>query len=134
MISILGLFKLPIFRHIIAAACIVGATTFFLNKKFHKRMDEGRRELKETEQETALIQGKYEELEKSKLYTEKRIDTLQAVIIKLAQQDRYHINNEISGAKLKKGGTLNFSPSSSINLDSIATKKKWWKIWKKKNE
>lgn len=132
MISILGLFRSPMFRHIIAAACIIGATTFFLNKRFQKKINEGIKELKFAQQETALIQGKYEELEKSKVFIEKRIDTLQSAIIKLAQQERYQITNEISGAKLKKGGELNFSPSSTIKTDSISVKNKWWKIWKKK--
>ncbi|MFD2591343.1 hypothetical protein ACFSTE_10950 [Aquimarina hainanensis] len=110
-----SILKIPLVRHFISSA-IVLAIGFFLGWKiFDKKLDSAK-------EESNLLKGKYEELQRSYEHQKVVLDTLQSNILRLANKESIKIDNHVD-AKLKKGGKLNFSPETIIS-DTIPKKRR----------
>ena len=111
----LSILSSPIFRKILSAL-IVGGIGFYFGFTLKEN------QLQDTRKEKHIAIGKYEQL--TSHYNQLHItkDTLLAVVIKLAKQERIKVENHISDTKVKDGSTLSFVPKTRAEITSITTK------------
>ncbi|KAB8153418.1 hypothetical protein EZY14_009300 [Kordia sp. TARA_039_SRF] len=103
-------FKLPIVRHL-SAGVIILAVGFFIGWKiFKKKLDNSR-------QETAQIKGQYKQLKENFDAHTARIDTLQSVVVRLAEQEKIKVENHIQDTKVKDGAALSFVPTTTASIE-----------------
>lgn len=117
------LLNYPVVRHLIAGLLIVLLLWIFSIAPLQEQNEDLRKDLKEV---------------RNKQYR---------LISQLAKKDTYKIQNQVDGAKIKKGGEIKLIPSNAlevINLtdtvapkvseDTIKYRKYFWQLWRKRNK
>ncbi|PHS04362.1 MAG: hypothetical protein COA88_13600 [Kordia sp.] len=111
----LSILSTPLFRKILSAIITIGIG-FYIG--YSLRNDQ----IKSLRKEKNFAKGEFKQLNTSYHQLRVTTDTLQSVIIQLAQQERIQVANYISDTKVKDGSTLNFVPKTRANLSVVKTK------------
>jgi len=110
----LSLFTSPIFRKFLSAIITIGIG-FYIG--YSLRNDQ----IKKLRAAVNFTKGENKQLTTNNKELRVTNDTLLAVVIELAKQERIQVDNYISDTKVKDGSQLNFVPKTRANLSVVKT-------------